>query len=128
MKKNIKTVLLIGVALLLCASVAGCSSANPEIGKWKLESMNFMGQEVKATDADSVMPGYSGSTIEFKSDGIYTMTTGDSSYDGSYKADGNNLTLEEGDMTITGEVSGNKLIIDLGASVGAEMTMTFTKA
>lgn len=129
MKKQFKGLIVIAVIAMLCLTAAACSGGdNAAVGTWNLESVDLMGQSLTAEELEAANPDLANTTVEFKADGTYTLTSGGDTDSGGYKIEENTLTLSESGITMTGEISGNKLQLDLSEIAGVDFIATFTKA
>lgn len=130
MKKQFKALIVIAVIALLCAAAVGCAggSDNAAVGKWNLKQVDLMGQTLTADELAAASPDLANTSVEFKGDGTYTLTSGGDTDTGGYKIDGTTITLTEDGITMTGEVSGDSLELDLSAVAGVDFIATFTKA
>lgn len=130
MKKQFKALIVIAVIALLCAAAVGCAggSDNAAVGKWNLKSVDLMGATMSADELGEANPDLANTSVEFKSDGTYTLVFGGDNGSGGYKIDGNTITLDESGVSISGELNGDSLVLDLTPILGIDAVMTFTKA
>ena len=119
MKKHIKKVFCIVLALVLTMSLSACS-ADPNCG-------NYVCKTVQVDDmtgpVSNVFAG--GASIELKQAGACDFILDGVKYEGSWKSDGSKVTLKIEEEQIDGTVSGNTLSIEKPFDVG--MTMNFEK-
>lgn len=129
MKKQFKTLMVIAVIALICAAAVGCAGGdNAAVGKWNLQSVDLLGQNLTAEELAAANPDLANTAVEFKTDGTYTLTSGGDTDTGSYKIQDNTLTLTETGITMTGEIKDDTLELDLTAVAGTSFIATFTKA
>lgn len=130
MKKQFKTLIVIAVIGVLCIAAAACSSGgdNAAVGKWDLKSVDLMGQSLTAEELAAANPDLANTSVEFKADGTYSLTSGGNTDSGGYKIEENTITLSESGITMTGEITGDTLLLDLSEIAGVDFIATFTKA
>lgn len=130
MKKVLVTVVAIVMVFSLVACGGGDKSASLA-GTYKMTSMEAAGMTVDvATLAEAAGMDADLFTLELKDDGSFTMNafTGEATenMDGTWKADGNTVTLTMDGEDMTAAVDGNKLTIE-ETQDGQTMKMVFEK-
>jgi uncharacterized lipoprotein YehR (DUF1307 family) len=111
MKKKFALILaLVMVCATMLTACDGKKAENDLTGTtWTLNSMTSAGEEYSYADLDGMGMIY---TYEFKEDGVAVYSGYDE--DGTWKQDGNSVTITVIDISITGEIKDNELIIDEG--------------
>lgn len=107
MNKTIKSVMAVLVILTLCVGLlAGCGGSSP-VGSWKVTGAEAMGQSVDPADM-----GDTASTImTLNEDGSITVNGQDS---GTWKLDGDKLSISENGVSLKATYNGTNIIIDMG--------------
>lgn len=108
MKKTIKPIVALFVVLTLCLGLlAGCAGGGSPVGTWKVSGAEALGQSVDP----STLGDTANATITLNADGTITEFGKNA---GTWKLDGNKLTLVENGITLNCEYNGSTFILDLG--------------
>ncbi|WP_313130885.1 hypothetical protein [Anaerocolumna sp.] len=113
MKKSVLSVLSI---ILLCSMLlAGCSSKQKtaiDNTSWALASAESLGIKINAEDI-----GIADFVIEFKTNGKVTVTANSETSEGTFKVDGDEVTIDEGGETMVFTKDGDVLSIDQDGAI-----------
>ena len=107
-----RTLAIVLAAVMLLALLAGCGKADPNIGTYKLSGA--MGLTLEEEAAEMVQ-------IELKAKGVMEITFDGETETGTWKAEGEALTLEDAGETITGTIQDGVITIEIE---GESMTLT----
>ncbi|MGI6200089.1 MAG: lipocalin family protein [Christensenellales bacterium] len=120
--KKTQTTLLISVLLIVAMMMTACAGGGTDAatGTWKLTSGEAQGITV-SLDQLSQLGVNADMTMEFKG-GKFTANFNGEQGSGSYKIDGDTITMSENGQEMTGTISGNEIKIDAGGA-----TLIFTK-
>ena len=118
MKKIVKKGLALCLMIVMAMSLCACS-ADPNCGKYVCKNVKVGDITVTAGEAYP-----NGASIELKTAGACTVILDGVKYDGSWKSENNQVTINLEEEPSTGTVAGNTLTIDL---LGVGMTMEFVK-
>ncbi|GAA4292319.1 hypothetical protein GCM10023142_27590 [Anaerocolumna aminovalerica] len=113
MKKRVLSVLFI--VLLFSLLLVGCGSKKKtdiDNTSWVLASAESLGIELSAEEI-----GMGEFVIEFKTDGKVTVTADGDTSEGTFKVDGDEVTISEGGETMVFTKDGNVLSIDQDGAV-----------
>ena len=107
MNKTIKSVMAVLVILTLCVGLlAGCGG-NSIVGDWKVTGAEAMGQSVDPAE----MGDTATAIVTFNADGTIT-SNGQSG--GTWKLDGDKLSITDSGITLSGTFNGDNITIDMG--------------
>ena len=116
-----KKLFIVLVAVILVIGMGACGNktqeeVDPNIGIWQAVTVEDGDYSYEAKDA-----GFGDFTVELKSGGKCTVTLDGQNYNGTWKLEGNSLTLKAGLLTVTGMIENDRMKIenlyDLGLNV-----------
>ncbi len=116
MKKNAAWILVLTLALLLCA----CSSAkeDPNLGVYTGQS-GAMGS--LSVPVDAAFPG--GFSLELKSDGRAALTVNGDEYNVKWSAEGDRLKVEAADTVMSGTIGSGTIVLENVLGSGVDLTL-----
>ena len=117
-----RTLAIILAALMLLALLAGCGKSDPNVGTYKLSgAMGFSLEEFAEMAGMSADEAADMVQMELKDKGVLELTFDGETETGTWKVDGETLTLEDDGETITGTIKDGVITIDME---GESMTLT----
>ena len=107
MKKHIKKVLCIVLALVLTMSLCACSE-DPNCGSYVCKTVTVGDITVNVNEAF-----VNGASLELKQAGACEVLLDGTKYEGSWKSEGSSVTVTLEEEPSVGTISGNTISIDL---------------
>lgn len=127
MKHTKQTAVSLLMALILMLSLAACGGGDTSAaGTYKLTSMDLEGMSMDIKQLEELSGVKMNITLELKKNGDFTLDMAaldeSDSLSGTWKADGNNLTLTSDGEDVTGTLDGKTLVLKQGSE-----SLTFEK-
>lgn len=117
-----RTLAIVLAAVMLLALLAGCGKADPNIGTYKLSgAMGLTLEEFAGIAGMTEEEAAEMVQMELKAKGVMEITFDGETETGTWKAEGETLTLEDAGETITGTIQDGVITIEIE---GESMTLT----
>ena len=115
MKKTAKTVVVLALVALMALALVACGGGSNGIEgtSWGLAGGKAAGIEVSKDQLTTVIGDTADMSFSFKAGGKFTMDAGGLSEEGTYKLDGNTLTMESGGSEMTASIDGNRMTMEI---------------
>ena len=120
-----RTFAIILAALMLLALLAGCGKADPNVGTYKLSgAMGYSLEEFAEMMGTTEEEAQDMFIFDLKEKGVLEVTFDGETETGTWKVDGETLTLVADGDTLTGTIKDDVITIDME---GESMTLTKVK-
>ena len=120
-----RTLAIILAALMLLALLAGCGKADPNVGTYKLSgAMGFSLEEFAEMMGITEEEAQDMFIFDLKEKGVLEVSFDGDTETGTWKVDGETLTLEADGDTLTGTIKDDVITIEME---GESMTLTKVK-